>query len=291
MSFPKETVEDALVSSGRSCCICHKFCGVRIEMHHLKPQNKGGDDSLENCIPLCFDCHAEVEHYNNSHPRGRKFSEAELRKHRDNWYRTLQESNNPAPPCDDPAQIVQLVAGQGNMVAGHDMNIHTERIRVINKTVVHTDPGGKHISNSTARKIQELVKDIIEVYAAAGKEPKGIAPSIWSRLYKQFNVTTYKEIALDDSEKAIQWLHAQAAMARPKIRRKAPEKWKQSLYKPIYTRATKELNMSKEQLYALAQERLQLAKPITSLKELTERNLERLHHIMFYEVNKLTSSS
>ena len=82
-----------------------------------------------------------------------------------------------------------------------------------------------------------------------------------------------------------EWLYAQIAMARAKIRRKAPERWKQSLYKPIYARAN-ELGMSKEELYAVAETRLALNKSIGSLKDLTQKNLERLHHIMIAEVNK-----
>jgi len=69
MSFSKDVVELALVAAGRCRCICHKFCGVRIETHHIRPVSKGGDNSFENCIPLCFDCHAEVEHYNDQYPR------------------------------------------------------------------------------------------------------------------------------------------------------------------------------------------------------------------------------
>ncbi|MFC4677313.1 HNH endonuclease [Desulfovibrio legallii] len=283
MSFSKEIVEDALVACGRSCCICHKFCGVRIETHHLKPKHLGGDDSFENCIPLCFDCHAEVEHYNNNHPRGRKFSEGELRKHRDNWYSKVCELNTPLPRPENSVHVIQAVNGKGNMVAGRDLNIVTER--VVKKTVVQTDPGGKHISNTTARKILELVNEYIDIYTAAEKDSQRAAKRIWSSLKKEFDVTTYKEISSDDSDRAIQWLHAQIAMARPKIRRKAPERWKQSFYKPIYARAN-ELGMSKEDLYAIAQTRLELKKPVGSLKDLTQKNLEKLHHIMIGEVNK-----
>jgi hypothetical protein len=31
-------------------------------------------DSPANGIPLCLDCHANVEHYNAKHPRGNKFT-------------------------------------------------------------------------------------------------------------------------------------------------------------------------------------------------------------------------
>ena len=282
MSFSKEVVDAALVASGRCCCICHKFCGVRIETHHIRPVSKGRCDSFENCIPLCFDCHAEVEHYNDQHPRGRKFSESELRKHRDTWFSKVEEMNTLTPLPQAP-QVIQTISGKGNMVAGRDLNIRAER--VVHRAVVQTDPGGKHISNSAARRIQELVKDYIDIHTMAGKDTQRAAQRIWSSLKNEFNVTSYKEIPAQDSDRAIQWLQAQVAMARPKIRRKAPEKWKETLFKPIYTRAS-ELGISKDDLYLLARERLPLKKPIRSLKELTQRDLQRLHYIMMYEIRK-----
>ena len=52
MSFPDNVAIDALASCGRCCCICHKFCGTKIELHHIAQKAYGGDDSFENCIPL-----------------------------------------------------------------------------------------------------------------------------------------------------------------------------------------------------------------------------------------------
>lgn len=65
---------------------------MKIELHHIKQQSEGGEDTFENCIPLCFDCHAEVKAYDPRHPKGRKFTETELRAHRDNWYRKVADS-------------------------------------------------------------------------------------------------------------------------------------------------------------------------------------------------------
>lgn len=284
MGFPKDVVENALVACGRSCCICHKFCGVHIETHHMKPKQQGGEDTLENCIPLCFDCHAAVEHYNEKHPRGRKFTEGELRKHRDNWYKMVQELNTPRTSSEKQSpSVTQIVNGRNNVVAGRDVNIQTEKI--VTRNVVHTDPGGKHISNSTALKLLDLLKEYLDFHIAAGKDPKKEAQKIWRKLQHEFKVTSYKEISFDRSEELIRWIQAQIAMARPKIRRKDPDLWKQSLFKPIYSRAG-ELGMSKPQVYAFAQERLALKKPITSLKDLTQQNLMRLHNIMIAEVRK-----
>lgn len=92
MPFPNKVKEQAFISSGRHCVLCHKYCGIKIEAHHIKPHSKGGEDTLDNCIPLCFDCHCEVGSYNSEHPKGNKFSESELIAHRDNWYNRI--SNN-----------------------------------------------------------------------------------------------------------------------------------------------------------------------------------------------------
>lgn len=92
MSFDRSVADKVLVACGRCCCLCHKFCGTNIELHHIKQEADNGNDSLDNCIPLCFDCHAEVNHYNPRHPKGRKFSEAELKSHRDNWYAKIAGS-------------------------------------------------------------------------------------------------------------------------------------------------------------------------------------------------------
>ncbi len=86
MSFSPEVKTQAMVACGRSCCICHKFRGNNMEVHHIKQRADGGEDTFENAIPLCFDCHAEVGQYNPHHPKGIKFSEKELILHRDNWY-------------------------------------------------------------------------------------------------------------------------------------------------------------------------------------------------------------
>ena len=92
MAFPSEVAERALLDSGRCCCLCHKFCGSKIELHHIEAKADGGEDTYENCIPLCFDCHAEVRAYDPKHPKGRKFTPSELKGHRDRWYEKVRSN-------------------------------------------------------------------------------------------------------------------------------------------------------------------------------------------------------
>ncbi|SDL88760.1 HNH endonuclease [Kriegella aquimaris] len=68
-----------------------------MEIHHIHPKEKGGEDTFENAIPLCFDCHCDAGHYNPKHPKGLKFSPEELRKHKTRWFQKVQD-NNIQPP-------------------------------------------------------------------------------------------------------------------------------------------------------------------------------------------------
>lgn len=115
--WPLEVKSQALVACARRCCICHKFCSTNIECHHIVPESEGGESTLDNCIPLCFDCHADVGHYNVRHPKGTKYSASELRGHRDTWFRTMADleraehvvKGNPAQPSEVyQGQVVHL---------------------------------------------------------------------------------------------------------------------------------------------------------------------------------------
>lgn len=92
MSFKKSEITTLLVQCHRRCCLCHKFCGTKIEIHHIKHKSEGGNDTIENAIPLCFECHAEVALYNPSHPKGRKFTAQELKEHKIQWLDLCRES-------------------------------------------------------------------------------------------------------------------------------------------------------------------------------------------------------
>ena len=100
MSFSEKVQAEALAACGRHCCICHKFCGTKIALHHIKQKAYGGNDSFENCIPLCLDCHEDMGKADPNHSTGKHYTEKELKMHRDNWYRrqgyysTLERNNS-----------------------------------------------------------------------------------------------------------------------------------------------------------------------------------------------------
>lgn len=94
MGFPTSVADDVLVRCGRHCCLCGKYMGQKIELHHIKQVADGGEDTADNCIPLCFDCHAEVKSYNPHNPKGRRFTEKELKGHRDKCYERYSIKNS-----------------------------------------------------------------------------------------------------------------------------------------------------------------------------------------------------
>lgn len=89
--FNRKEVSELLAKCHRRCCICHRFCGTKIETDHIDQIAEGGGGNIENAIPVCFECHAEIHSYNIKHPRGRKFQPEELREHKKQWLKICEE--------------------------------------------------------------------------------------------------------------------------------------------------------------------------------------------------------
>ena len=113
MGFSEKVQADALVACGRCCCICHKFCGTKIALHHIKQKAYGGDDSFDNCIPLCLDCHEDMGKPDPRHSTGKHYSSKELVMHRDNWYSRVKQGNINANTsiCEEDKALFYQIRG------------------------------------------------------------------------------------------------------------------------------------------------------------------------------------
>lgn len=111
MGFSHTVQDEALVASGRCCCICHKFCGTKINLHHIVQIADGGDDSFENCIPLCLDCHEDMGKADPRHSTGKHYSSSELRIHRDNWFACVKNGlvNSHLPVCEEDKELFNKI--------------------------------------------------------------------------------------------------------------------------------------------------------------------------------------
>lgn len=70
-----------LLWCARHCCFCGKSCTTNIEVHHI--DGNPSNNELDNLIPLCFDCHGELNRYNPQHPKGIKYRQLEITTRRD----------------------------------------------------------------------------------------------------------------------------------------------------------------------------------------------------------------
>ncbi len=98
MPFSPSVKVTALLWSDRHCCLCKERCGANIEVHHIVPEPVGSNE-IDNAIPLCFDCHAEVGSYNDKHARGNKYKPAELRARREQVYEEFTRHLVPPVIC------------------------------------------------------------------------------------------------------------------------------------------------------------------------------------------------
>lgn len=101
MGFSKATKREVLVRSARHCCVCHRYKGLKIEVHHIIPRADNGTDDIDNAIALCLDCHADAGHYNPKHPKGTKLGAEELRHARDAWFDSVEQHKISAAPTSD----------------------------------------------------------------------------------------------------------------------------------------------------------------------------------------------
>jgi hypothetical protein len=81
--FSEKIKLKCLLWSDRHCCVCGKPRGLDLEVHHIEPE---GGNNLDNAIPVCYDCHATLGRYVDSHPRGNKPRIEEIKKRRDQIY-------------------------------------------------------------------------------------------------------------------------------------------------------------------------------------------------------------
>jgi len=280
MCFSLEVAEELLVKSARCCCLCRKFKGTKIEVHHIVPVANGGSDNSDNGIPLCFDCHADVMSYNAKHPKGRKFRSVELKKHRDQWFILVQaggalpdgkETGNAEMPA--PFSIIQQNKGNGNFIVGRDLNLNP---RTVVKNSIN--PGPEHITDEQALQVRELINKLAMMDKQAGRSSSH--QQWYTKLYKRFGITSYKLILLEQLEDVVLWLQQQKARQRPMLRRSNNPAWRKNIYSAIYARA-RELGIDKSQLYQIAYQKLKPDKPVNSLTELGERNLEKLRVYLF----------
>ena len=81
---PEEDRAQLLLWCARHCCFCGKPCTTNIVIHHIDGNPSNND--RDNLIPICCDCHGELERYNPEHPVGTRYCHLEIKKRREQIY-------------------------------------------------------------------------------------------------------------------------------------------------------------------------------------------------------------
>ncbi len=127
--FPKAIREKVLVDAARHCCVCHRYKAVGVEVHHIVPRSENGEDSEDNAIALCFDCHSAAGHYNASHPKGTKFSREELRLHKAAWAKIVAAGPiHPSPSVEELSVVCRHVATCDHLAIEHVLALDRPRL-------------------------------------------------------------------------------------------------------------------------------------------------------------------
>lgn len=168
------------------------------------------------------------------------------------------------------------VTQQGNnnsvAVAGRDL-IQTKK--VTKKT--EFTPDERHITSEQGTRIKDLIAKLAEKLHKEDGTPN--FKRAYGILYDQFKVSTFREILREDFNEAVGFLQQQNAMNRSRLRRGAPDKYKNQLYGAIYAKG-KSLGWEKTEVLAFARERLSLNRRITSLKALGPNQLKKLNELI-----------
>lgn len=142
MPFSPSVTESVLVKAARCCCLCRKFAGVKIEVHHAVQEADGGSNEENNAVSLCFDCHCDVGHYNPRHPKGKKFKPSEVLKHRDAWFALVASGkagpNNPWPSEDPDVKLIRFYRGCFNRPVFQDTYVREGSYADFDKAIEDT---------------------------------------------------------------------------------------------------------------------------------------------------------
>lgn len=175
--------------------------------------------------------------------------------------------------AEPTSRVRQKAVGNGNVQVGRDY-IRTEKHTTRNVI----KPTSENITDKQATDIKDMVDKLAEIDVLAGRPDSH--GQWYARLYRKFPCrNSYHLIHGEDFPQVMAYLRMEAAKSRPKLRRTNNAEWRKKYTGAIWAR-TKSIGLSHDAVHQLATERLNLAKPIRSLNELGEQNLEKFYRMV-----------
>lgn len=138
-------------------------------------------------------------------------------------------------------------------------------------------PGPEHIPPKQVKALLELIREAADHDLASGRSESGALVNSWKPLNRRYGVPSYRLIPREFGDDAIAWMTQRVARLRSRLNGADYVPWRTELYVAIYTQA-RQLGYSKDKLFAIAFDHL--GKRITTLKQLDDQDLKKLHGLI-----------
>jgi hypothetical protein len=173
-----------MVRCARHCCVCRKFKPLQLQIHHIKPEAKGGTDDEDNLIAICLDCHAAVH---SQLMMAKNFTETELRMARDKVYELAESGKFHGAASLSQAEVVEIADQIAKTIphnsTNQDVVLKGRAIRILLAAM----------SDSMPVKIRPM-----EVVDGASNEVKLVATTVICGLQRfDYSETLYPDIPPD----------------------------------------------------------------------------------------------
>lgn len=164
--IPPELEAKLLVESRNTCNLCWKSREVQI--HHIDPVEEGGDNSEENLIVVCLNCHSEAH---TAKHMARNLKSQTLRLYKETWLDLLRRYpfGPPSSEADEnDIKTIRQILQQGYRRALYfpfEHEMAPSMFHSLNEFQVFLQSVGfKLITNDQAREHARLLyKDLVEI--------------------------------------------------------------------------------------------------------------------------------
>lgn len=177
-------------------------------------------------------------------------------------------------------EIEQSITGDNNVQVGvnNGQIIHTKKVKVTTE-VLHAP--GQHITDTQALQIRDKIAEIVDMVASNGTSKTAIFPKEYKAFYKQFGITSYKLLPVEQYDNGLVWLQKRIVyLGKKTLRHGDTDLWRKKQYTAINTRA-RQLGMDRDKMIMFAQDKLELKEPLESIKDLSSTRLEKLYKFIF----------
>jgi len=148
----------------------------------------------------------------------------------------FKQNSKPRP---QPAKPAQSIVGNGNIQAGGDIHIITER--AITRPRIVVTPGDGVISDEQKVALAGLRDEWMTLHASLKKKPLSHA-NAWSRINRAAGATSYHCIKIEMFDAAVAYVRKQMAILRGMASAPAKDKaWRSSRIGAIKARCTRQL--------------------------------------------------